>query len=80
MKVQIEIKEEALSIAVLSIGTMAKSDTDSHLLEQAVERCKNEVTEIDIEKHDEDMSLQIALALLAITQQGENIENESKEQ
>ncbi|MBR6905202.1 MAG: hypothetical protein IKN32_10170 [Bacteroidales bacterium] len=80
MKVQIEIKEEALSIAVLSIGTMAKSDTDSHLLEQAVERCKNEVTEIDIEKHDEDMSFQIALALIAITQQGENIENESMEQ
>ena len=77
MKVQIEIKEEALSIAVLSIGTMAKSDTDSHLLEQAVERCKNEVTEIDIEKHDEDMSLQIALALFAIIQQGENIEKET---
>ena len=80
MKVQIEIKEEALSIAILSIGTMAKSETDSGLLEQAVERCKNEVTEIDIEKHDEDMSLQIALALFAITQQGENIEKESNEQ
>lgn len=79
MKVQIEINEKAVSIAILSLGTMAKSENDSRLFEQAVERCKNEVTEIDIEKHDENMSLQMALAIFAIIQQVDKIENENTE-
>ena len=71
MKVQIEISEQALSIAILSMVAMVKSGADRYVLEKAVERCKNEITEIDIEKHDEDGILQVALALFAITRQGE---------
>lgn len=74
MKVQIEISDMALSLAILAMKGAANSDSDRQMLEQAVERCKNEVTEIDIEKADEDRALSVAFALAAIARQCELIE------
>lgn len=74
MKVQIEISDMALSLAILSLKGAANSDSDCQMLEQAVERCKNEVTEIDIAKIDKEGAIQVAFALAAIVMQGELIE------
>lgn len=78
MKVQIEISDTALSLAILSLKGAVITDSDRQMLEQAVERCKNEVTEIDIAKIDEEGAIQVSFALAAIVMQAELIEGGGK--
>ncbi len=75
MKVQIEIKEEIVSSVILALGMVAKSKTEIDLIEQAVERCKNEVIEIDNFKYDPDNSIQCLMVTSAIAQCIKEIED-----
>lgn len=78
MKVQIEIPKKAINLAIAQISMNAKGEDDLLMLDQAVERCNKEVTNIDLDELDEEMTLRAAIAFAAIVQQGKNIENEVK--
>ena len=80
MKVQIEIPKKVINIAIAQLSMNARDENDLKKIDQAVERCTKEVTNLDLDELDEDMALRAAIAFAAIAQQGENIENESKEQ
>ncbi|MBQ8958868.1 MAG: hypothetical protein IJ057_10320 [Bacteroidales bacterium] len=80
MKVQIEIPKRVMNIAIAQLSMNAKDENDSKMIDQAVERCNKEVTNLDLDELDEDLTLRAAIAFAAIVQQGNNIENEFKEQ
>lgn len=76
MKVQIEIPAKAVNIAKLQL-TMNANDEDSLcMIDKAIERCNNDVTVVDLEELDDMMALRAALALAAISQRGNEIEQE----
>ena len=78
MKVQIEIPKKVINIVIAQLSMNAKDENDLQIIDQAVERCNKEVTNIDLDELDEEMTLRAALAFAAIVQQGKNIENEVK--
>ena len=78
MKVQIEIPKKAVNLAIAQISQSASNDDDLNILEQAVSRCNDEVTEIDISEEDDNMLIQIVLAMKAIAKRGEEIEKEQE--
>ena len=78
MKVQIEIPQKALNLAVAQIMMMAKDEDSTNMVNQAFERCNNEVTELNIDDLDEDMSIRTILAYAAIVQRGNEIEAEEE--
>lgn len=78
MKVQIEIPQKALNLAVAQIMMMAKDEDSTNMINQAFERCNSEVTELNIDDLDEDMSIRTILAYAAIVQRGNEIESEEE--
>lgn len=79
MKVQIEIPQKALNLAVAQISMMAKDEDSTNMINQAVERCNSEVTDLNIDDYDEDMSIRTILAWVAIVQRGNEIEKGESE-
>lgn len=79
MKVQIEIPQKALNLAVAQISMMAKDEDSTNMINQAVEHCNNEVTDLNIDEYDEDMSIRTILAWVAIVQRGNEIEKGESE-
>ena len=79
MKVQIEIPQKALNLAVAQISMMAKDVDSSNMINQAVELCNSEVTDLNIDEYDEDMSIRTILAWVAIVQRGNEIEKGESE-
>lgn len=78
MKVQIEIPQKAINLAKLQL-TFSSNDADApEMIDKAVERCNNEVTEIDLEEYDEDMLFRTCIALAAIAKRGLEIESEEE--
>lgn len=79
MKVQIEIPQKALNLAVAQISVMAKDEDSTNMINQAVERCNSEVTDLNIDDYDEDMSIRTILAWVALAQRGSEIEKEERQ-
>ena len=79
MKVQIEIPQKVINIAIAQLSMNAKDENDLQMIDQAVDRCNKEVTNIDLDELDEEMTLRAALAFAAIAQQGNKIEQEEKQ-
>lgn len=79
MKVQIEIPQKALNLAVAQISMMAKDEDSTNMINQAVERCNSEVTDLNIDDYDEDMSIRTILAWVALAQRGSEIEKEERQ-
>lgn len=79
MKVQIEIPQKALNLAVAQISMMAKDEDSTNMINQAVERCNSEVTDLNIDDYDEEMSIRTLLAWAAIVQRGNEIEKGERE-
>jgi hypothetical protein len=79
MKVQIEIPQKALNLAVAQIMMMAKDEDSTNMVNQAFERCNNEVTDLNIDEYDEDMSIRTILAWVALVQRGSEIEKEERQ-
>ena len=79
MKVQIEIPQKALNLAVAQISMMAKDEDSTNMINQAVERCNSEVTDLNINDYDEEMSIRTLLAWAAIAQRGNEIEKGERE-
>lgn len=78
MKVQIEIPQKAINLAKLQL-TLSSNDADApEMIDKVVERCNNEVTEIDLEEYDEDMLIRACIALAAIAKRGLEIESEEE--
>ena len=80
MKVQIEIPLKAAQLAKYQVLMSANSEDDQCKVEQAFERCNDEVTEINLDEYDDDMMIRIVLAFAAIVQQGERIEQEEEKE
>ena len=80
MKVQIEIPLKAALAGKYHVLMAANSEDDQRKVEQAFERCNNEVTEINLDEYDDDMMIRIVLALAAIVQQGEQIEQQEEKE
>ena len=79
MKVQIEIPQKALNLAVAQISMMAKDEDSTNMINQAVEHYNNEVTDLNIDEYDEDMSIRTILAWVALVQRGSEIEKEERQ-
>ncbi len=79
MKVQSEIPQKALNLAVAQIMMMAKDEDSTNMVNQAFERCNNEVTDLNIDEYDEDMSIRTILAWVALVQRGSEIEKEERQ-
>lgn len=80
MKVQIEIPKEAINVAKIQLTMSAKDEESLDMIDKAIERCNNNVTEIDLEEYDDDMIIRVSLALAAIAQRGIEIEEEGGKQ
>lgn len=74
MKVLIEIPQKAINIAKLQ-ATMQSNDDDSlEMLDQAIEKCNKEVTEIDLVGYDDKMLVRACMAMVAIADRLSEIE------
>lgn len=80
MKVQIEIPKKAINVAKIQLTMSAKDEESLDMIDKAIERCNNNVTEIDLEEYDDDMIIRVSLALAAIAQRGIEIEEEGGKQ
>lgn len=76
MKVQIEIPKKMVNLAIAQISLCAKDENDMKEIDRAVDRCEKEVTNLDLDKLDDNMEIRTLLAFIAITQQGERIRQE----
>lgn len=79
MKVQIEIPAKAVNIAKLQLTMDANDENSLCMIDKAIERCNNDVTVVDLEELDDTMALRVALALVAISQRGNEIEQEEEQ-
>ena len=79
MKVQIEIPAKAVNIAKLQLTMDANDENSLCMIDKAIERCNNDVTVVDLEELDDSMALRVALALVAISQRGNEIEQEEEQ-
>ena len=78
MKVQIEIPQKAVNMAKLSLTFSSNDPDELGMIDKAIERCNNEVTEIDLEEYDKDMMIRACIALAAIAKRGLEIESEEE--
>ena len=82
MKVQIEISKKAAMMATAVLFHAAEKEKDQELLNQAIERCNKEVTEVsfdDAELGETADIIACAFYMAAIVKRGKEIEEEGKE-
>lgn len=82
MKVQIEISKKAAMMATTILFQAAETGEDQELLNKAIARCKEEVTEVSFEDAElgeaEDL-VACAFFMAAVAKRGKEIEEEGKE-
>lgn len=82
MKVQIEISKKAAMMATTILFQAAEKEEDQELLKQAIERCNQEVTEVnfdDAELGEAEDLVACAFFMAAVAKRGKEIEEEGKE-
>jgi len=77
MKVQIEISKKGLNMATLLLSQSVDDEKDEKTLEQALQRCNDEVTEVYLDEEslgETKIQLEVCLASLAIGIRAKEIE------
>ncbi|MBQ6100913.1 MAG: hypothetical protein IJL04_01325 [Bacteroidales bacterium] len=79
MKVQIEIPDDAIALAILWFG-LKLNDERMPVLQQAVEICKNQTTELSVEEIGKRLEIPALIACSAIGKVADRIEMEGGQQ